>query len=118
MPDDRKPSIRNIAETPWEEFPDHHGGALSKPLFALSTGLGLVVAARLMDRKKSCAVDCRFVRAAQKTNIVHNRKYHAQQNETRAQFLRMQFFPTIYEPAGCQRSVEGMKQVVVRRVTR
>ena len=25
-------SIRNIAEVPWKEFPDHFGGALSKPL--------------------------------------------------------------------------------------
>ena len=24
--------IRNIAEVPWKEFPDHFGGALSKPL--------------------------------------------------------------------------------------
>lgn len=24
--------IRNIAEVPWREFPDHFGGALSKPL--------------------------------------------------------------------------------------
>ena len=24
--------IRNIAEVKWREFPDHHGGALSKPL--------------------------------------------------------------------------------------
>ena len=24
--------IRNIAEVPWREFPDHSGGALSKPL--------------------------------------------------------------------------------------
>jgi mannose-6-phosphate isomerase-like protein (cupin superfamily) len=30
--DQRKPSIRNIAETPWREFPGHFGGALSKPL--------------------------------------------------------------------------------------
>ncbi len=28
----RKPSIRNIAEVPWREFPNHFGGALSKPL--------------------------------------------------------------------------------------
>ena len=27
-----KASIRNIAEVPWKEFPDHFGGALSKPL--------------------------------------------------------------------------------------
>ncbi|MDB5317300.1 MAG: cupin protein [Rhodospirillales bacterium] len=25
-------SIRNIAEVEWEEFPGHHGGALSKRL--------------------------------------------------------------------------------------
>ena len=30
--DERQPSIRNIAETPWREFPNHFGGALSKPL--------------------------------------------------------------------------------------
>jgi mannose-6-phosphate isomerase-like protein (cupin superfamily) len=30
--DARKAIIRNIAETPWQEFPDHFGGALSKPL--------------------------------------------------------------------------------------
>jgi mannose-6-phosphate isomerase-like protein (cupin superfamily) len=30
--DKRRPSIRNIAETPWRQFPDHFGGALSKPL--------------------------------------------------------------------------------------
>jgi len=24
--------IRNIAEVPWKEYPNHHGGALSKPL--------------------------------------------------------------------------------------
>lgn len=28
----RKPFIRNIAEVPWQEFPNHFGGALSKPL--------------------------------------------------------------------------------------
>ena len=24
--------VRNIAEVPWQQFPDHYGGALSKPL--------------------------------------------------------------------------------------
>ena len=28
----RKWFIRNIAEVPWRQFPDHFGGALSKPL--------------------------------------------------------------------------------------
>jgi hypothetical protein len=30
--DRRKAFIRNIAEVPWLEFPNHFGGALSKPL--------------------------------------------------------------------------------------
>jgi mannose-6-phosphate isomerase-like protein (cupin superfamily) len=30
--DQRQPSIRNVAETPWRQFPEHFGGALSKPL--------------------------------------------------------------------------------------
>ena len=30
--DKRQPSIKNIAETPWRQFPDHFGGAHSKPL--------------------------------------------------------------------------------------
>jgi len=33
MPDETpRASVRNIAEVPWKEFPDHFGGALSKPL--------------------------------------------------------------------------------------
>lgn len=30
--DERRASIKNIAQTPWREFPNHFGGALSKPL--------------------------------------------------------------------------------------
>jgi mannose-6-phosphate isomerase-like protein (cupin superfamily) len=29
---ERRASIRNIAEVPWKEYPNHFGGALSKPL--------------------------------------------------------------------------------------
>lgn len=32
MDDTYKASIRNIAEEPWQQFPDHFGGALSKAL--------------------------------------------------------------------------------------
>ncbi|AXS42409.1 cupin domain-containing protein [Breoghania sp. L-A4] len=32
MSDDYKASIRNIAEEPWQQFPGHFGGALSKAL--------------------------------------------------------------------------------------
>jgi mannose-6-phosphate isomerase-like protein (cupin superfamily) len=38
MPDDqRKPFVRNIAEVEWRQFPDHFGGALSKPLVMSET---------------------------------------------------------------------------------
>jgi mannose-6-phosphate isomerase-like protein (cupin superfamily) len=30
--DTRQAVIRSIAEVPWRQFPNHHGGALSKPL--------------------------------------------------------------------------------------
>jgi mannose-6-phosphate isomerase-like protein (cupin superfamily) len=30
--DERKASIKNVVETPWRQFPNHFGGALSKPL--------------------------------------------------------------------------------------
>jgi hypothetical protein len=29
---ERRASIKNVAETPWRQFPNHFGGALSKPL--------------------------------------------------------------------------------------
>lgn len=32
MSDKYEGSIRNVAEEPWQEFPAHHGGALSKAL--------------------------------------------------------------------------------------
>jgi mannose-6-phosphate isomerase-like protein (cupin superfamily) len=34
---ERKAIIRNIAEVPWREFPNHFGGALSKPLIMPET---------------------------------------------------------------------------------
>ena len=30
--DERRASIKNVTETPWRQFPNHFGGALSKPL--------------------------------------------------------------------------------------
>ena len=37
MADARKAFIKNIADVPWLEFPDHFGGALSKPLVMPNT---------------------------------------------------------------------------------
>ena len=30
--EERRASIKNVAETQWRQFPNHFGGALSKPL--------------------------------------------------------------------------------------
>jgi hypothetical protein len=38
--DKPKPFIRNVAEVPWREFPNHFGGALSKPLGRCPAALG------------------------------------------------------------------------------
>lgn len=48
MSDDYKASIRNIAEEPWQEFPGHFGGALSKALVHPDT-----VGSRLIDYRIS-----------------------------------------------------------------
>ena len=34
MSDERKASVKSVAETPWRQYPNHFGGALSKPLAA------------------------------------------------------------------------------------
>ena len=34
---ERRTAIHNIAEVPWQQFPAHHGSALSKPLVHPST---------------------------------------------------------------------------------
>jgi len=41
--------VRNIAEVPWQQFPGHFGGALSKPLVRPETA-----ASKLMDYRISC----------------------------------------------------------------
>jgi mannose-6-phosphate isomerase-like protein (cupin superfamily) len=42
-------TIRNIAEVPWEELPDHHGGAYSKLLVHPAT-----TGSRHIDHRISC----------------------------------------------------------------
>ncbi|CAD7049702.1 cupin domain-containing protein [Pseudorhizobium endolithicum] len=53
---DRKSIIRNIAEEPWQEFPGHFGGALSKALVAPAT-----TGARLLDYRISTYAPMAYV---------------------------------------------------------
>jgi hypothetical protein len=42
-----KPFIRNVAEVPWRELPNHFGGALSKPLVMPETAGSRHIAYRI-----------------------------------------------------------------------
>lgn len=53
---DRKSIIRNIVEEPWQEFPAHFGGALSKALVAPAT-----TGSRLMDYRISTYAPMAYV---------------------------------------------------------
>ena len=56
MPADKRQAfIRNIAEVPWLEFPNHHGGALSKPLVMPDTAGSKHIDYRIsMYQPKAC----------------------------------------------------------------
>ena len=43
----RKAFTRNIAQMPWKQFPDHFGGALSKPLVMPETAGSLHIDYRI-----------------------------------------------------------------------
>lgn len=53
---ERKSIIRNIAEEPWQEFPAHFGGALSKALVAPTT-----TGSRLLDYRISTYAPMAYV---------------------------------------------------------
>ena len=66
--------IRNIAEVPWKEFPDHFGGALSKPLVAKDTS-----DARLIDHRISSYLPMAYVKPH--THKVQEQIYHVLDGE-------------------------------------
>ena len=66
--------IRNIVETPWKQFPNHYGGALSKPLVGPeATG------ARLVDYRISTYQPMAYV--ATHTHKVQEQIYHVLEGE-------------------------------------
>lgn len=76
MTDDAKRSalVRNIAEVPWQEFPGHFGGALSKPLVRPETA-----GSRLMDYRISTYQPMAYV--ALHTHVVQEQVYHVLEGE-------------------------------------
>ena len=71
---ERKSVIRNIAEVPWREFPNHFGGALSKPLVD-EEGLG----AKHIDHRISSYAPMAYV--ARHKHKVQEQIYHVLSGE-------------------------------------
>lgn len=71
---DRKPFIRNVAEVPWQEFPGHFGGALSKPLVHPDT-----TGARQIDHRISMYQPKAYVEPH--THKVQEQVYHVLDGE-------------------------------------
>ncbi|MGP1677783.1 MAG: cupin domain-containing protein [Burkholderiales bacterium] len=66
--------IRNVVEVPWQEFPGHFGGALSKPLVRPETARS-----RLIDYRISCYQPMAHV--ALHTHKVQEQVYHVLDGE-------------------------------------
>jgi len=66
--------IRNVVEVPWQEFPGHFGGALSKPLVRPETA-----GSRLIDYRISCYQPMAHV--ALHTHKVQEQVYHVLDGE-------------------------------------
>ena len=69
-----KATVRNIVEVAWKEFPDHHGGALSKPLINPDNS-----AARHLDYRISMYQPMAYVKVHQHT--VQEQVYHVIEGE-------------------------------------
>jgi mannose-6-phosphate isomerase-like protein (cupin superfamily) len=72
--DSRQPYVRNIAEVPWREYPNHFGGALSKPLANPETAHN-----RHLDYRISCYQPMAYV--ARHAHKVQEQVYHVIEGE-------------------------------------
>jgi len=66
--------IRNVVEVPWQQFPEHFGGALSKALVRPETA-----GSRLIDYRISCYQPMAYV--ALHTHKVQEQVYHVLEGE-------------------------------------
>ena len=102
--DQRRAFIRHIAEVPWRQFPDHFGGALSKPLVMPETA-----ASRHIDYRISMYQPMAHV--ARHKHDVQEQVYHVIEGEglmelgdTR-QVVRKHDF--IFVPPGVEHSISN-----------
>ena len=108
--------IRNIAEVPWKEFPDHFGGALSKPLVnPMNTG------ARHLDYRISLYQPMAYVTAH--SHGVQEQIYHVLEGEALMEFggetRVVRKHDVIYLPPGVEHAIQntGLVDLVFLVVT-
>jgi mannose-6-phosphate isomerase-like protein (cupin superfamily) len=97
-----QPFVRNIAEIPWQEFPGHHGGALSKALVRPET-----CGSRRIDHRISCYQPMAFVE--EHVHRVQEQIYHVLEGEgmltldERSVLLRRNDY--VFVPPGVRHSI-------------
>jgi mannose-6-phosphate isomerase-like protein (cupin superfamily) len=112
----REAFIRNIAEVPWLEFPDHFGGALSKPLVMPDTAGSLHIDYRISMYQPKAHVK-------KHSHKVQEQVYHVIEGEGlmhiagRDHVVRKHDF--IFMPPGVEHSIEntGLVDLVFLVVT-
>jgi mannose-6-phosphate isomerase-like protein (cupin superfamily) len=98
----RSALIRNVVEVPWQEFPGHFGGALSKALVRPETA-----GSRLIDYRISCYRPMAYVELH--THKVQEQVYHVLDGEGmmemdgRRQVVRRH--DVIYIPPGVEHAI-------------
>ena len=111
-----KATVRNIVEVPWKEFPDHHGGALSKPLINPDNS-----AARHLDYRISMYQPMAYVKVH--SHKVQEQIYHVLEGEAlmeidgRSRVVRKH--DVIHLPAGVPHAISnsGLVDLVFLVVT-
>ena len=98
--------IRNVVEVPWQEFPGHFGGALSKALVRPETA-----GSRLIDYRISCYQPMAYVELH--THKVQEQVYHVLDGEGmmemdgRRQVVRKHDFIDNFQQPGASLHVQG-----------
>lgn len=113
---ERAAIIRNIAEVPWREFPNHFGGALSKPLVTPESA-----GAKHLDYRISCYQPMAYV--AKHTHTLQEQIYHVLDGEGLMEIAGrnhvVRKHDVIYLPPGIEHTIQnsGLTDLVFLVIT-
>lgn len=108
--------IRNIAEVPWREFPNHFGGALSKPLVTPESA-----GSKHLDYRISCYQPMAYV--AIHTHKLQEQIYHVLDGEGLMQIAGknhvVRKHDVVYLPPGVEHTIQnsGLTDLVFLVIT-